>query len=599
MNIKGISFGSINAVDQNKKTNAVTVSSKKDSFEKTEEFNPEKAEQFLKDVKFDNGEPKFKIDSYRNNIIREVTQAPEKWTYVKQLATRKNVSADYLSFFSSLNTEKLGKITEVANLDDRKGNPKFKDYQLSEVASYENEMLENARLLAKTELEPANIIKAVHEKDIDYKKLAKKVDEVADLAGDDVKEVIFARDAYSKGDYTITATKKNNSQITQIVDKNMKRYAMETVDYYASKDKEYQIKKSVDYRNNTVSKIRAEKNQFKKYTATHEVRIIKDKNGNVKRTEYTEPSEVKGVMNITYKYPGGKTEVVSSGTIDKKTGITTVRKNMVSSLGTKTEYLFQDDPQGNRLSDYKITDKNGKVLLQNSETFEVVNDNKFISSKNNEKYEIVIENGEFIKVQDMNNPKRNATFVNGTHIRGNREEILKVFKQMPGEELLKLNENVAFVEGTKDVLRSYTQKDLTHSKIYTGNDLFIILHELGHAVDTKDVNMFYADREMDKAIFADKKFNEIYAKEKDAFNKAFPDAQRNHIAYFIDHENHYNGEAGGKKETIAESNALLTTPKSHNLLALRSQYLQQHFPETIAYLDGKLNEGKQSKKYNN
>ena len=94
------------------------------------------------------------------------------------------------------------------------------------------------------------------------------------------------------------------------------------------------------------------------------------------------------------------------------------------------------------------------------------------------------------------------------------------------------------------------------------------------------------------------KFNEIYKKEKDAFNKQFPDAQRNHIAYFIDHENHYNGEAGGKKETIAESNALLTTPKSHDLLALRSQYLQQHFPETIAYLDGKLNEGKKSKKYN-
>ena len=55
MNIKGISFGSINAVDQNKKTNVAAVSGKKDSFEKTEEFNPEKAEQFLKDVKFDNG----------------------------------------------------------------------------------------------------------------------------------------------------------------------------------------------------------------------------------------------------------------------------------------------------------------------------------------------------------------------------------------------------------------------------------------------------------------------------------------------------------------------------------------------------------------
>lgn len=297
-------------------------------------------------------------------------------------------------------------------------------------------------------------------------------------------------------------------------------------------------------------------------------------------------------MNVTYKYPDGRTEIISSGSIDKKTGITTVKKNMISALGTKTEYLFQDDPQGNRLSDYKITDKNGKILLQNSETFEVVNDHTFVSSKNNEQYQIDIRDDQFVDVHDMNNPKRKATFVNGRHIVGNREEILKVFKQMPGEELLKLNENIAYIEGTKDVLKSYTQKDLTHSKIYTGNDLFIILHELGHAVDKKNVDMMYPDKTMKNAIFEDKKFNEIYSKEKEAFNKVFPDAQRNHIAYFIDHENHYNGEDGGKRETIAESNALLTTPKSHEILAMRSQYLQQHFPETIAYLDQKLNEGK-------
>ena len=43
-------------------------------------------------------------------------------------------------------------------------------------------------------------------------------------------------------------------------------------------------------------------------------------------------------------------------------------------------------------------------------------------------------------------------------------------------------------------------------------------------------------------------------------------------------------------ETIAESNALLTTPKTHELLAIRSQYLQQYFPRTIALLDQKSNE---------
>ena len=164
---------------------------------------------------------------------------------------------------------------------------------------------------------------------------------------------------------------------------------------------------------------------------------------------------------------------------------------------------------------------------------------------------------------------------------------------MPGEELFKMKDNVKTLQGTTDILKSYSIMDGDTQLIYSGNDLFVILHELGHAVDMKDVDLKNPYYTKHNAIFEDKKFNEIYAKEKEAFNKQFPDAQRNHIAYFIDHENHYNGEKGGLKETIAESNALLTTAKSHEVLAMRSQYLQQHFPETIAYLNDKLNEGKQ------
>ena len=189
----------------------------------------------------------------------------------------------------------------------------------------------------------------------------------------------------------------------------------------------------------------------------------------------------------------------------------------------------------------------------------------------------------------MKNPDRTATFKRGVEIIGDEEEIMKVLKKMPGEELLKLKKNVTNVEGTTDILRSYSRIGKDTRTIHTGDDLFVILHELGHAVDMKDVDMNNLENTLENAIFEDKKFNEIYAKEKDAFNKAFPDAQRNHIAYFINHETHYNGEIGGRKETIAESNALLTTAKTHEVLAMRSQYLQQHFPETIAYLHGKLN----------
>ena len=128
--------------------------------------------------------------------------------------------------------------------------------------------------------------------------------------------------------------------------------------------------------------------------------------------------------------------------------------------------------------------------------------------------------------------------------------------------------------------------------IHSGDQLFVVLHELGHARDMRDVNLnssLKLNETIGKAIFADEKLNKTFEEEKKNFNKSFPDAQRDHIDYFINTLNHYGGEVGGLRETIAESNALLTTPKTMELLAIRSQYLQQYFPRTIAHLSETLN----------
>lgn len=53
-------------------------------------------------------------------------------------------------------------------------------------------------------------------------------------------------------------------------------------------------------------------------------------------------------------------------------------------------------------------------------------------------------------------------------------------------------------------------------------------------------------------------------------------------------QNVFNINFAGRKETIAETNALLNTYQSVDLLGSRTQYLQQHFPRTIAYLSEKL-----------
>jgi len=591
----GTSFCGINPVEQAKKTSAALKVNKKDSFEKTEEFNPEKAGQFLSEIKDKKGKLKFN-DDCKKQILDEVTKVPEKWEYVKKLAPRNNFEGyDIKHLSSQKDINVIKRITDIGLIDDKKGNPKFPGYLIEPLVRNEEDY-NNLNAIARTDLEGKNIRAALDEQGLDFKKLATKVNEASNMAGKDMKGIVFARDEYSKGDYTIKVTKNDGSTITESLDNKLNRYALETVDSYKTKDKSYKIKKSIDYRNNTVSKVRFQEKEmgtgtigaFKHYSVTHEVRVIKDKNGKVKRTEYTEPSEVKGVMNIKYQYPDGKTEIISQGTIDKKTGITTVRKNMVSALGTKTEYLFQDDPQGNRLSDYKITDKNGNVLLQNSETFEVVGDNKFISSKNGKKYEMTV-NKRSLKVKDLDNPEHKASIA--LPEKGGIDCILPALKAMPGEELFKVAQTTKKLEGTSNTLSSYYSPK--NKSIHSGDDLFIVLHELGHARDYRDLDIKDIKGTVAKTLSYNEQIQNVYNKEREAFNKAFPNAQRDHIDYFINTETHYGGDLGGLGETIAESNALLTTPKSHEILAMRSQYLQQYFPETIACLDGILNQEKE------
>ncbi|MBR1943062.1 hypothetical protein IJ843_04950 [bacterium] len=562
---------------------------KEDQFQKTYDVNT--VMKGIEDIEIANGQKKFRYPKIVDHIRETLTKEPAKCEYAAKLAPQENITQMGLRNILDKNIDDIKVITDILTTKDKQGNLKFTETNTTEI--YKNctpEERLKIKELATSVLEGDNIIKVAKEKDLDIKKVAQKSEEMSKMfPEDELLTVTFARDAFSKGDYTIKAENYNRETYTEILDHKLNRYALEETKGYISNNsnKEYKIKKVTDFRNNTTAKTRFEKIDGM-YQATHEIRILKDKKGNVKRTEYTEPSQIKGVMDIKYVYPNGEVKQVSSGKVDPKTGITSIKKDMVSTSGTRTEYLFEDDPQGNRISDYKITDKNGKVLLQNSESFEVVAPNKFISAKNNERYEITADD-ESVNVKDMNNPERTATFKRGVDIVGDEEEIMKVLKKMPGEELLKLKKNVAELEGTTEILRSYSRTGKDKRTIHTGDDLFVILHELGHAVDMKDVDMNNLENTIQNAIFEDEKFNKIYAKEKDAFNKAFPDAQRNHIAYFINHETHYNGEIGGRKETIAESNALLTTAKTHEVLAMRSQYLQQHFPETIAYLHGKLN----------
>ncbi len=601
LRVSNVSFTS--AVNKTAKNNSIRknestvvtspfANTKNDVFEK-KQFSVEEAVETLGNmVETRNGRTNPKFDGFQLRTIQaQLTQEPKKWESINTLAKKSYLKGSDVVRLSRNKVDRLDVVTEYSNAVDYRQRPRYGANDLFTLAenSLQTEQLKNALPLSKTSLPTKNIVALAQGKRTPefFNKAANVVSEFeTEVLKNDVSQIVFTRDASDKNAYNVMAKTSKNEIHSVLLDKDLNKDAVESLTLYRSKGKTYEIKKSNDLRNHTTSKVRMELDaSLNNYpVVTHEVRVVKDKNNKVVKTEYTSPSEVPGIFDIKVQYPDGKIEQVSSGKVDKKSGITSIKKNMVSVDGTRTDYLFENDENGNRISDYKITDKNGKVLLNKSATFEVVSPNRIISSNNDDKYEILLDE-KTIRVTDMKNPKRNAVIDIDKKIQGNKKKILASLKEMPGEELIKLSQSTKKLVGIDSPVESYYQPG--DKSIHSGDQLFVVLHELGHARDMRDIDVsstgaYY--NTLGKAIFTDTKLEKTFEEEKANFNKAFPDAQRDHIDYFVNTLNHYGGAYGGLRETIAEGNALLTTPKTMDLLAIRSQYLQQYFPRTIAHL---------------
>ena len=579
MNMKNRS--NINKIGMQKTTGRnVSFGQKPDTFEKYQEtFNIDKAINELKEVKNFKDKPKF--DEQKLEIIKqELTKSPEKWEPFRALVQEPKILGSMACEILAKDTKTVQNISDLACMKKSDNTPRFSPFEIKSFSQNvsENDDFEKAKILAKSNLQTEDIIALSKNKLLTKPEtVVEKFNEMENLCKDNTLSIRFKTDDYDSNAFALVADLKDTGKKIALFDKDMKTICVEDVQAKTFPNgKQYQIKKTMDYRTGTTSKVKLEVNKkLPQPVLINEIRVVRNKNGKILRKEYTEQSEVQGVLNIKHIMPDGSEKVLSCGKIDKKTGITSVKKDMTSLDGTRTQYLYEDDPQGNRISDYVITDKNGKILLKNSQSFEVISENKFISAKNDKKYEITVNEKE-MNIKDLNNNNESKiTFEN--YIDGNQDKIIKVLKKMPGEELIALSKTVKHLNGIDDI--NYSTYGATNKRIKTGDNLFVMLHELGHAkdydkVDTKDVET------LKQSIFSNKKLNEVFEQEKSRFNDAFPSAQREHINYFIK----TSEEKDGLQEAIAESNALLNTYNNEDLFSIRSQYLQQYFPRTIAEL---------------
>lgn len=352
--------------------------------------------------------------------------------------------------------------------------------------------------------------------------------------------------------------------------------------------KEYKWDKRItrqehDFKNNTVSeqKMKIVKENYSEYEILESQSLKKmDKNNNLIFEETIEKSPIDGVFNITRRNADGSKDIICNASKDS-TGNEIIEKNMESLDGTKTYYRYESDPSGNRILDYHITDKNDKPILKQSLTFEVKDENHFVSSRNNKKFDIKLVDNNLI-VKDLQTTKT-AVLELQNFTKNTYPLLVKVLKQFPGDELFKMKElNLkAFYLNNKASNAAYNPKDeeifMNENYIDTG----VLLHEWGHG---KDSLMF---KEINETIKDDKKLREIYNQEKQAFRNYFGDSQLSEIGYFMS-DYHYLGN-DSIKEGIAETNTLLSVYPKDKSQAIRSHYWQQYFPKTIAYLATLLN----------
>lgn len=315
-----------------------------------------------------------------------------------------------------------------------------------------------------------------------------------------------------------------------------------------------------------------------------------DPDNNLSKTETYELSPTTGYANITETDSDGNKKILQQASIDKL-GNLKLTKNFESPNGTKTEYKMIEDELGNRRSIHRITDKNGKIILDRTSSLKMISENKFLSTRNGISFEIEYTNDEIV-ITNPENKKSTAISLKDKFLLGEEERILKLLKTMSAEQLLILklsdinlfdiystnrtNENTnngSWNLGDKTI----TIGDHTYSKNqreYMQRMRQVLSHEYGHYINDASEEL------LGTKISKKEDLATTFKREYLEFIKTATVEEETFIDYFSGTDNKNDNESGAS-ERCAESNTI-ANGTSDKYLAMRGYYLEKNFPESIA-----------------
>lgn len=339
--------------------------------------------------------------------------------------------------------------------------------------------------------------------------------------------------------------KKISDEISAKIIENKANNIRHTIKFHSETNLEFE---------DSIERLDAEGNLISKET------LIIDQNGTIK-------------SSITDK--NGKQHPIQWSKKDTDDGNEIIQRNFTSPDGTRSEYYWEQSPEGFYISSYKITDKDGKVLLNQERTFQSVdgNPNKFISSCNDKVYEIEYL-GNTVKITDKKENK--ITTLDLSKLTDtNNKDIMNAIKKLSGDALIDIAERGIKNIGTDNFGGNWSQYEriLQIPSIEFAMDeteqMGVLMHEFGHFLDTEINGSEFGE------LSKDPEFLKIYNEELENFKKNSTSQMQLYVDYFTDHD---GDELSATAETIAESNKILTTSHTET----RTYFLQQNFPRSIA-----------------
>lgn len=349
-------------------------------------------------------------------------------------------------------------------------------------------------------------------------------------------------------------------------------------------------------------------------------RTIENNGSGNKTVKFLEPSELMAgtYLETTKQYLANgsinskpKPQInYSNSTVYTETNQDVIYRQSYTRNGIKTERHFIKSPNGSTEQNYSITDENNNTLFKTNREFIKRPDGTAISIIDGKRYEIsyddaemkIILKGDFgqrtIDIKDkvtnlkklycdvflyseesakeaLNDPVEVQKYGNTDE---DKKELWAQAKEMSADMLIAFDNNIVFWTLSPD--ESYYVEGMLGTQ--KGDKTGTLGHELGHAIENT-LQLKYDDEIIDTLF-----------EEQINFIKTHSAEELNSLSYFFDNEKDRGEDkeyVGGIDEIFAETNCLMNAPAiEKEALSIRSKFLVECFPKTIALIANKYQE---------